>query len=144
VEQCLFKVPRIYFEQSEIFRDTFTLPWGDPADDGTSDETPLCLVGVKAQDFRSFLRLLISLPSDGGEPNFAKEGWLGVLKLSDMWKFQKIRELSINKLGHTSMDAVERVFLGRGYGIDDWVLRGLAHLAEREGSLSLIEAEELG
>ncbi|TDL13531.1 hypothetical protein BD410DRAFT_846855 [Rickenella mellea] len=143
VEDCLFKAPRPYFEQSEVFRDTFKLPPVDGVFEGANDETPLRLDGIKANDFRAFLSVLMPLPSSE-EPKVTKEEWLGVLSLADMWNFEKIRQVSVDKLGKERMDAVERILLGRRYNIEDWLLAAHLHLARREIFLSIVEAEQLG
>lgn len=60
VDDCLFNVPRIYFErESEVFRGLFTLP--PPPDcpvEGLSDRHPLRLEGIAAEDFRQLLRVM--------------------------------------------------------------------------------------
>jgi len=59
VEDTLFKVPRVCFEQSEIFGTIFTLPAANnmPAD-GLDDEHPFVLDGFKTFDFEAFLGVL--------------------------------------------------------------------------------------
>lgn len=54
-------MPRIYFErQSDVFKGMFTCPSGSQvAPEGASDERPIHLEGVKKNDFRTFLRVLI-------------------------------------------------------------------------------------
>ncbi|TDL18240.1 hypothetical protein BD410DRAFT_793561 [Rickenella mellea] len=143
VEDCLFKAPRPYFEQSEVFRDTFKLPPVDGVFEGANDETALRLHGIKANDFRAFLSVLMPLPSSE-EATATKEEWLGVLSLADMWNFEKIRQLSIDKLRKEPMDAVERILHGRKHQIEEWLLAGHLHLARRDTFLSIVEAEQLG
>ena len=60
VEDTLFRVHRRYFEQeSEVFRAMFQLPVGNGVvADGSSDEQPLRLEGVKKEDFRQLLRIM--------------------------------------------------------------------------------------
>ena len=60
VEDTLFKLPRCLFEESsEVFRDMFLLP--SPEDvscDGSSDEQPLFLEGVRKAHFRQLLKAM--------------------------------------------------------------------------------------
>lgn len=55
----LFRVPRHPFEmESPVFKDMFSMP-ADSLTDGCSDESPLILPGVRASDFRTFLKALL-------------------------------------------------------------------------------------
>jgi hypothetical protein len=60
VEGCLFKVPRAYFERdSEVFCSLFQLPVAqDLPIEGSSDQKPLHLEGVKEDDFRQLLKVM--------------------------------------------------------------------------------------
>ena len=62
VENQLFKVPRRNFaNESEIFSDMFQLPapTGEKHTlDGSSDEQPLRLEGIKKSDFLQLLRII--------------------------------------------------------------------------------------
>jgi BTB/POZ domain len=60
VEGCLFKVPRTYFERdSEVFCALFQLPVAqDTPIEGSSDQKPLRLEGIKEDDFRQLLRVM--------------------------------------------------------------------------------------
>lgn len=59
MESSLFKVDRRYFEQSEIFKTIFSLPTGDEGAEGSSDYDPFIFEGIKTDDFRSFLSVLL-------------------------------------------------------------------------------------
>ena len=62
VENRLFKVPRSTLEsQSKVFRDMFSLP--PPSRDlleGSSDEKPIHLHDIKADEFKLLLRALFT------------------------------------------------------------------------------------
>jgi hypothetical protein len=62
VEGCLFKVPRQPFENnSQIFRDMFGMPEiVDSPREGSSDEHPLRLEGVKSWNFEQLLRVMLT------------------------------------------------------------------------------------
>lgn len=60
VEATLFKVSRGYFENSDVFRETYLIcPEGDEVQDGHTDQQPLRLAGVDAAEFRCFLKAMI-------------------------------------------------------------------------------------
>ena len=65
VEDQLFKVPRRNFAiESEIFSDMFQLPVPTTAGhslDGSSDDQPLRLDGIKKSDFVQLLRVMFAL-----------------------------------------------------------------------------------
>jgi hypothetical protein len=44
--------------ESEVFSSTFSLPSGHLEAEGTSDEKPFILHGVKAADFQAFLKVI--------------------------------------------------------------------------------------
>jgi hypothetical protein len=55
VEDRLFKVIRHPFLQSEIFKTMFDLPSGENDTEGCSDESPISLRGVRADEFRALV-----------------------------------------------------------------------------------------
>jgi hypothetical protein len=60
VEATLFKVSCGYFENSDVFRETYLFcSEGDKVQDGHTDQQPLRLVGVDAAEFRCFLKVMI-------------------------------------------------------------------------------------
>jgi hypothetical protein len=63
VEGTLFKVPRYPFvRSSEVFRDMFQLPTPKYATpEGSSDQNPLFLDGIKKTDFRRLLKLMFPM-----------------------------------------------------------------------------------
>jgi hypothetical protein len=60
VENTLFRVPRLLFAHSEVFRDMFSITQGpDSVEDGTDDEHPLRLDGYQALDFERLMMFLL-------------------------------------------------------------------------------------
>ena len=60
VQATLFKIPREYFENSDVFRETYLLdPKGKEVPHGHTDQQPLRLDGVDAEEFRCLLRAMI-------------------------------------------------------------------------------------
>lgn len=70
--------------------------------------------------------------------------WTSVLKLSTMWGFEHLRELSIRNMSDIVMDPVERAALASEYSIDEWLLPALNELAQREEPITVDEARRLG
>jgi hypothetical protein len=54
------RVPRAIFADSPVFRDMFTMPQAeDTITDGDSDDHPLKLMSVRADDFKLFVRAVV-------------------------------------------------------------------------------------
>ncbi|KAJ7718601.1 hypothetical protein DFH07DRAFT_700851, partial [Mycena maculata] len=151
VEGKLFKVPRRYFEEnSEIFATIFTLPPGANSPlDGSDDDVPFKLEGIRSNDFHSLLKVLYPLNAHRiwfSRPSLllSKNEWISVLKLSTQWFFLDIRALAIENLSDTPIDAIERIILAKRYDVVDWLQAGYSELVRRPDSLSLEEAAEIG
>ncbi|KDQ51208.1 hypothetical protein JAAARDRAFT_199247 [Jaapia argillacea MUCL 33604] len=149
VEDQLFKVPRLYFENhSDIFRDMFQLPTQGADVDGSSDENPLRLEGIKKKDFVRLLRIMY--PKNHNKHDITtSEEWLSILKLSSMWNFETIRDTAIRTLSSKSsrmkpISVVDRMQLGMKYHMPMWVAWGATDLAKRLESVSVEEAKEMG
>ncbi|KAJ7655372.1 hypothetical protein B0H17DRAFT_377824 [Mycena rosella] len=149
VEQSLFRVPRYQFERhSDIFADMFTVP--QPADsaqsDGSDDEIPLKLEGIKALDFQRLLQVLYPLTAIPKTPEMLPTGWLSVLKLATLWHFLEIRNLAIEKLTlHAGwLGSIERILLAKQYDVSAWLRSGYTDLARRKEPISLEEAAKIG
>ncbi|KAH8117123.1 hypothetical protein DFH11DRAFT_1473020, partial [Phellopilus nigrolimitatus] len=151
VEDCLFRVPRLAFEkESDVFKGMFLLPRGEIADsevDGSSEEKPLVLEGVKAEDFRCLMRVLFPLPRSPYWTAYymTSAQWISVLRLSHMWCFNGIRSLAIAELEKDAfLDVVKKVELAYAFDISSWIRPACYTLAMRRDSLSLEEGIRLG
>ncbi|TFL04324.1 hypothetical protein BDV98DRAFT_590148 [Pterulicium gracile] len=117
VEGTLFKVPQCRFvNESPIFRGMYSLPQQADAE-GLSDDKPIDLTGVEKLDFTRFLRVLYPLGvqlSHSHGPTGPVDDWNSVLKLSTMWRFKDIRNLSVAQLVPLigSLEPVMQVSLG--------------------------------
>ncbi|KAK0226455.1 hypothetical protein IW262DRAFT_1312308 [Armillaria fumosa] len=144
VENTLFNVPRYHFENfSEVFKTMFSLPKRDNLTvDGSSDEHPLVLQGVTAQEFRSLLGAML-LPEP---PLLKKEAWIAVLKLSNMWRLLEIRKIALRQLnnGDDKLSHTEKIVWGRDYNVADWVIAGYCGLVDHGQVLSLDEGARIG
>ncbi|KAK0486331.1 hypothetical protein IW261DRAFT_1559736 [Armillaria novae-zelandiae] len=143
VENTLFKAPRYHFENfSEVFKTMFTLPHRDGVGvDGSSDEYPLVLQDITAQEFRSLLNVMLHLEL----PLLTNEAWLDVLKLSNMWRLVNIRNIAIRELSNRDdMSFVDNIVWGRCYKVAAWVIKGYSGLIDRGEVVSLEEAVRIG
>ena len=121
VENTLFRVLMNGFNTPGTpFEAMFALPQTQTDDDsieieGSSFENPIDLQGIKADHFRSFLRVLYPLCvlmilsvkypgvyslikyfSADQRPIVGFDGWIGVLNLATMWFFQEVRSLLLH------------------------------------------------
>lgn len=147
-----------------MFCDLFGLPLArDAPVDGSSDEQPLRLEGIKENDFRQLLRVMYPRLAEtvfchlfsrltlwwhrhaGQRDAMSFAEWTSVLKLSTMWNFEGLRSLAIQSMsGLPDNDAVEKAALAGEYQIDEWLLPALNELAQREEPISIEEARRLG
>ncbi|KAL4064261.1 hypothetical protein V8B97DRAFT_2026047 [Scleroderma yunnanense] len=149
VEDCLFRVPRSTLEsQSNIFRDMFSLPTpkGDLLE-GSTNEKPIYLANVKAEEFRLLLSVLLT-SSFGPQQNLpsSPDEWLPVIKLARMWEFNDVHTNSVKMVPYHSVEksAVEKVSLAFQYGIQEWLVPGLDELAKRPEPIGIKDIEYLG
>ncbi|KDQ51175.1 hypothetical protein JAAARDRAFT_41435 [Jaapia argillacea MUCL 33604] len=144
VEGQLFKVPKTYFVQhSEIFRDMFTLPNMGTNAEGTSDQNPLRLEGIKKKDFVRLLRVIY--PRSLNNDIKTAEEWSSVLKLSLLWNFTDVQKLAIRSLTMSpGVAPAQKVKLGLEHNIRFWAVRGGVELVKRSERLSIQEGGELG
>ncbi|KAK0195916.1 hypothetical protein F5146DRAFT_924703, partial [Armillaria mellea] len=144
VENQLFKVTRRMFEESsEVFSTMFSLPQGDSSPvDGSDDEHPLVLQGIKSVDFENLLKAIV----DAGRQAVPKSEaeWLSALKLATMWEMSTIRRTAIKEITQLKgMSDVDQVILGKDYAVVDWVISGYQALTKRNTVVSIEDAARL-
>ncbi|KAK0226434.1 hypothetical protein IW262DRAFT_766760 [Armillaria fumosa] len=144
VEDQLFKVTRRMFEESsEVFSTMFSLPQGGSSFvDGSDDEHPLVLQGIKSADFENLLKAIV----DAGREEVPKSEaeWLSALKLATMWGMSNIRRTAIKEITQLkSMSDVDQVILGKDYAVMDWVISGYQALTKRKTIVSIEDATRL-
>lgn len=59
-----------------------------------------------------------------GSISMSVEEWMSVLKLSTLWAIEDIRNNAIAELSKAKMDVMDRVTIGKSYGVGDWLLEG--------------------
>lgn len=141
VEDTLFRVPRRGFElESPVFASMFSLPTGNHSPEGQDDNSPIMLQGMEKKDFQSLLELMY--PMGPNLPVLGHEDLVGVLHLSTMWEFAKIRDYVIGIMDE-QMDAVERVILAKKERVSAWLLTGYETLVGGPESLTIDRVKKL-
>jgi len=137
VENTLFQVLRNGFNvPGTTFEGLFALPHTPTDSDGISLEgsnleNPIHLPGIKANHFRSFLRILY--PFIDQTPVVEFDEWVGVLNLATMWFFQEIRAKAITRLSELvkQKTVLERISLAREYRVAEWLRDGYLELSRK-------------
>ncbi|TDL14613.1 hypothetical protein BD410DRAFT_733814 [Rickenella mellea] len=143
VEDCLFNLPRHYFEQSEAFQGMFSMPPSDRRE-GTSDDNPIVLDGTKLEDFEAFVKALVPMVEGGEKDVLSLQEWLAVLELAYKWDFENTRRIAIEAIAKFQMNEVDEINLTQKYGIVEWALSAYQKLMVRERPLSANEMKLLG
>jgi len=133
VENTLFQVLRNGFNvPGTPFEAMFALPQTQTDSiEGSCLENPIHLLGIKADHFRSFLRILY--PFMGQKPVVLFDEWVGVLNLATMWLFQEIRAKAISQLSELIKEktAMERITLAKEYRVAEWLRDAYFELTQK-------------
>jgi hypothetical protein len=136
VQSDLFDVPRRWFEDSPAFRAMFELPVDEnEVPDGSGQDHPFRLEGIDKTDFNALLECMAQklpvleyqwqkyysfqlVPTIGERlPSIPK--WLSVLKLSNMWGFNKIQSQAVGQIFHNRLPIrpIDQVMVVKQLGI---------------------------
>ncbi|KZP06378.1 hypothetical protein FIBSPDRAFT_709812, partial [Athelia psychrophila] len=106
------------------------------------DKNPIILPDVSSSDFDEFLAILY--PIDFRRPTEKTTAqWTSVLHLAAKWGFESIQLLAIDKLTATAIP-VDKIVLGRRYGISDWLPGSYEAVCTRADPLTVEEGMKLG
>ncbi|KAH7883264.1 hypothetical protein F5I97DRAFT_1903676 [Phlebopus sp. FC_14] len=150
VEDCLFRVPRhTLVSQSKFFREMFLVPPPKGSEpEGTSDEHPICVQGIKKGDFKRLMKVLFASPLSWGnmQPPPVFEEWFPVIQLSKLWEFDDVHKFAIHEVPYASVqkEPAEKVALAFQYDIEPWLLPALNELAQRPEPINKDDVELLG
>jgi hypothetical protein len=133
-------------KDSEVFRDMRAIPSGpNTPKDGTNDNRPIRLDGIRKDDFRQLLRILYPSFSHPRQlDNLTVTQWVSVLKLATMWSFSGVRASAVDALTAMTIEPVEKVRLAVLYDVPQWLLPAFVELARRPKPPTLAEARILG
>ncbi|TFY58451.1 hypothetical protein EVG20_g8146 [Dentipellis fragilis] len=139
VEGFLYCVPKYFFRRDSLYFRTLFL---DHPDKGADLATPIRLDDVKCSEFDALLSILYPMHFHECELKTV-EAWTSVLRLSTEWSFPSLRTLAIDRLLPIA-SPVDKVVLGRTYGIDAWLQPGFVALCDRPQLPTMDEAIRLG
>ncbi|KZP06384.1 hypothetical protein FIBSPDRAFT_1053565 [Athelia psychrophila] len=137
VEAVLYNVHRYFFERdSAHFRSILE------SDQETDEMNSIILPDVSCSDFDEFLAILY--PTDFRRPTEKTTAqWTSILHLAAKWGFESIQLLAIDSLTATAIP-VDKIVLGRRYGISDWLPRAYEAVCTRADALTIEEGVKLG
>ncbi|KZP04947.1 hypothetical protein FIBSPDRAFT_1054357 [Athelia psychrophila] len=137
IEQMLYNVHRYFFERdSAHFRSILE------SAQGADEHNPIVLPDVSRSDFDEFLAILY--PTDFRRPaEKTTAQWTSVLHFAAKWGFESIQLLAIDKLTATAI-LVNKIVLGRRYGISDWLPGAYEVVCTRADPLTVEEGMKLG
>ncbi|KZP25614.1 hypothetical protein FIBSPDRAFT_855546 [Athelia psychrophila] len=137
VEEVLYNVHCYFFERdSAHFRTILENAEG-------ADETrPITLFDVNCSDFDEFLAILY--PTNFRRPaEKITAQWTSILHLAAKWGFESIQLLAIDNLTASAIP-VDKIVLGRRYGILDWLPGAYEAVCTRADPLTVEEGVKLG
>ncbi|KZP28658.1 hypothetical protein FIBSPDRAFT_817073 [Athelia psychrophila] len=137
IEEVLYNVHRYFFERdSAHFRSILE------SGQGVDEKNPIVLPDVSCSDFDEFLTILY--PTDFRRPTQkTTTQWTSILHLAAKWGFESIQLLAIDKLTATAIP-VDKIVLGRRYGISDWLPGAYEAVCTRADPLTVEEGMKLG
>ncbi|KAH6910303.1 hypothetical protein BKA70DRAFT_1100822, partial [Coprinopsis sp. MPI-PUGE-AT-0042] len=138
----LFKVPSFYFRrESKVFQDMYQLPQGDAAPvDGSSEEHPLILHGIQANDLECILRVMFPSSLEA-EDRLSVDEWKSVLELSHMWDMSALFNRAVKNLSTLlDDDPAERYAMAKRYAIPGWTYNAIDKLVRRAKPVSASDA----
>ncbi|KZP19786.1 hypothetical protein FIBSPDRAFT_862262 [Athelia psychrophila] len=137
IEETLYNVHRYFFERdSAHFRSVLE------SVEGVDEKNPIVLPDVSCSDFDEFLAILY--PTDFRRPTQKTTAqWTSVLHLAAKWGFESVQLLAIDNLAATAIP-VDKIVLGRRYGISDWLAGAYEAVCTRADPLTVEEGMKLG
>ncbi|KAF8523893.1 hypothetical protein BU17DRAFT_85332 [Hysterangium stoloniferum] len=143
-DDTLFKIPRYMLNiDKEIPAES---PLFNKGRKGVSDENPIILADVSADEFLLLLKLLYPKTVFGSVSlvtSWSESEWLSVFELATKWNMQSILK-AIKEHLYACASPVTKILIGQAAGFPDWLRRGLIELCLRQEPLTLTEATQLG
>jgi len=131
VKNTLYSVSRAPFEKCSL---SFI-------GQGLAEDDPLIVEDIKVAHFDHFLSILY--PSEYGVYTATTvDEWTVILHLAVRWGFDSIKTLAIKHLAPIATD-VDKIVLGRQYGIDPWLCEAFIAVCMREQSLTKEEGRRM-
>ncbi|KAF8629311.1 hypothetical protein AX15_003515 [Amanita polypyramis BW_CC] len=147
VEDELFKLPRYTFtEHSPVFRSMLNVPTShDHKLDGSSDERPLILGGIKALEFVRLVRCIWPMELGGRVSNVSLEDWQSVLKLATLYEMAEVKALAIEHMTPLLEKSPSlQIRLAKAHNVQEWLASGFYKLVRRKTPLDEYDIQLLG
>ncbi|KZP11872.1 hypothetical protein FIBSPDRAFT_870900, partial [Athelia psychrophila] len=134
IEDTLYNVHRYFFARdSTHFRAILQ---------DTDASHPCVMSDVSCADFDEFIAILY--PTDFRQPTKKTTAqWTSILHLAAKWGFENIKLLAIDSLTAHAIP-IDKIVLGRRYGITDWLPGAYEAVCIRADPLTLEEGTKLG
>ncbi|KZP15366.1 hypothetical protein FIBSPDRAFT_750398 [Athelia psychrophila] len=134
IEDTLYNVHRYFFARdSSHFRASLR---------DADVSNPCVMSDVSCADFDEFLAILY--PTDFRRPAMKTTAqWIAILHLAAKWDFANIKLLAIDNLTDNATP-IDKIVLGRRYGITDWLPGAYEAACTRADPLTLKEGMRLG
>ncbi|KAI0832373.1 hypothetical protein BC628DRAFT_1528243 [Trametes gibbosa] len=145
IEDTQYKLHRSLLEKhSPIFRELFTIPQPEGSTEGCTEDNPIFLSGIQADDFTRFLGLLYP-PTLGSCNVTTANEWLSVLDQADRWQVDSLREHAVAQLNSMYIEPVQKIAIWERYGLaSDQLVPAYIDVISRPHALSLTQAQLLG
>ncbi|KAF8632111.1 hypothetical protein AX15_002042 [Amanita polypyramis BW_CC] len=147
VEDELFKLPRYVFtKHSPVFRDIFDVEVSYSSEsNGSSDERPLVLEGIKAPEFIRLLRCIWPTESGGKASNTSLEDWQAVLKLATLYEMTEAKALAIEHMSPLLEKSPSlQIHLAKVHNVQEWLTPGFYELVRRKNPLDENDVQLIG
>ncbi|KAK2462925.1 hypothetical protein APHAL10511_005123 [Amanita phalloides] len=149
VEDQLFKVPQhVLTANSPVFRDMFNMPIPkDSQPDGSSDEQPLVLEGLKASGFARLLKCIypFKFRPAPSKLEFSLEEWKEVLKLSASYEMTEVKAWIVKEMTPlVDHYPTLLVHLSLVYDVKPWLASGAYDLVSRAEPLTETDIKVIG
>ncbi|KAH6910304.1 hypothetical protein BKA70DRAFT_1220926 [Coprinopsis sp. MPI-PUGE-AT-0042] len=147
-EDTVFKVHSLYFRrESNVFQDMYQLPQGDAGPvNGSSEEHPLILHGVLAQDLECILRVMCPRTQLIGGRRYIVHRRMEVGPSARTFVGHAGSFQSSSKKNYPHLladDPAERYAVAKSYTLPGWIYNAIDQLVRRENPVSLHEVTTL-
>ncbi|KAH9853517.1 hypothetical protein C2E23DRAFT_821700 [Lenzites betulinus] len=145
IEDIQYKLHRsVLAKHSPVFQELFTLPQPEGSTEGCTEDNPIYLSGIQADDFTRFIGLLYP-PTLGCCNVTTATEWLSVLDQADRWQVESLREHAVTQLNSMYIEPVQKIAIWLRYGLPtDPLIPSYIDVISRPRPLGLAQAQLLG
>lgn len=150
VGEYTFRVHSYFFtRESQLFKDRLTISEAGMSLEGSGSSMSNAIIlddfDITPEEFESFLKVFYNPRYYYYELPYPEQEWSSILRLSNLWGFDNVKELAIQQLETLDLPLVDRIVLYQDHNVD-WDLRVPLYvaLASRENTLDHEESQRLG